>query len=231
MKNVALVMAGVVAGALAGVFGTRTYYKKKYEEKYDKDIREYYAAFSKENFKENLVETPETTTSDKKEESTDVKQESKTEMRHRPSTLEQYSEMAHNYAPQVDYWKLARERKQAAHVDPAEMESPTDDDGEDEVTITLLEEDDHDVGIAPLNKDAWESATPHYEKVEITYYEKDDIYYNEDTAMEVDPMDTCGKGVLNRFGEEVEDEAYSRNYNTDTDYCVYRCKANYSDRE
>lgn len=234
MKQVFIFLAGTVLGVGAGVLGSKAYFKKKYEKQYDEDIRKYYLEFCKENTEEVLEK-------DEKPEEKAESPKSEPEPKKEETVRFGYDSIVANYQSEpVDYFKIAKERHVQnmeagkVKVDPAEQESPSDDDSCEEVSdydYDELVDQDFQNGISPINADAWASATPHYEKHEVTFYPGDNVFFDEYIQEVIIPDETCGVSVVYRFGEYTKDEAYARNFNESIDYCVHRSLAKFDERE
>lgn len=234
MKQAFIFLAGALLGAGAGVLGSKSYFKKKYEKQYDEDIRKYYIEFCKNNTDEVLEKEEQA-----EEKSEEVKPES--EPKKEETVRFGYDSIVSQYQSEpVDYFKIAKERHVnnmnagKVKVDPAELESPSDDDPGEEISeydYDELVDQDFNNGISPINADMWASATPHYEKHEVTFYPNDNVFFDEYIQEVIIPDETCGVSVVYRFGEYTKDEAYARNFNESIDYCVYRSLAKFDERE
>lgn len=116
------------------------------------------------------------------------------------------------------------EEQQAADEYFAEHEHPSEEDD----TPTLEEPVPEDRYISIIDEDEWENDVD-TDKVELTYYDEDEIVCDEDENRIEDYEDLIGNWTLDRFVEDQNLEIlYVRNSFTETLYMIVRVRNAYS---
>ena len=82
-----------------------------------------------------------------------------------------------------------------------------------------------------ISSEEFELEMPHYDKITLLYFEKDDTLADEGEETIPDPESYIGPDALTSFGEKCEDPdvVYVRNASVGADYEVIRIKSSYAE--
>lgn len=228
-----------VAGAAVGAFGMWLSVKKYYELKADLEVQSV-----KEAFEDKISEIEDKRTS------VDGDLEGPEEIEPEPGvkpTVSSITKMLNNKPPLKDYSKMFKEKSKEGDdtlkvkeivrgddIDPAEVESPPDDEPytEEEDENEQLDYEDHELNgehrkalledRAPylIELSDYEMTCANYEKQTLLYYICDDILTDE-SGDEISPRDVIGTAIMDSgFGSNDEDTIFVRNDKLMCDYEV-----------
>lgn len=196
-----------LTGIAVGMASAIKFLDKKYEDKFNKDLEEEL----KKNqlfFKEDRNTMDEGVPVEKLKDGEEISDPAETEKT-------KYVVMSGKYtAPdRIDYHALSRKKTAESDIKKkVEKEPETPKRDTQNIIVT--------------DRAAW-VAVNGKERVEVTYYEGDNVYVDDQTGEEMDPHTTCGTEVVKHFSEEIPDVAYSVNYDFGVIYQVYCCHGEY----
>lgn len=121
-KNILIFLGGLLTGSIGGVLGTKLYFKKKYEKLAEEEVekvREYY--YSREQYAEKVRR--ENDSFEESRENGPLSPEKKAEIKEKLRKNREWAEQQ-----TINYAAMYEERHGAIDEDPADLESPSEDD-------------------------------------------------------------------------------------------------------
>lgn len=238
-KNIASFVFGFALGGVTVYFATKESFKKEEEEAIN-SIREYYRDKDIQRDK-NMAEELNKRKSEMAEDILNAKSEAE----HINYTNKYTEKEEHQNHKPKEGKRPVKEPSKKDIIQNALNEY--EEELEDSTDIFYDEEEEEEKNYYPSDYTPTEQPAPipfaispnefangrlYYEKMDLAYYEDDDILIDEYSENIIDDlMNTVGAGFKSKFDEYETGVAYIRNEKIGTDYCIVKHKGSYFNEE